>query len=332
MCSDEVRKDNLDGKPHIALVLPCHNEEKTVGLVIDEFRIVCPNLSFHVFDNNSTDKTADVARAHGAFVHKVAFQGKGNVVRRIFADVEADIYVMVDGDATYDASQLVAHVKEMIDCQIDMVLGARVIDVSSNGVHYRVGHRIGNKILTATAMMVFGGGFSDMLSGYRIFSRRYAKSFAAHSHGFETETELTIHALELRMPCLEVPVKYRTRPQGSQSKLSTYRDGVRILRTIFRLIMTERPFFLFGLISIMLSILSIVIGLPVVYDYVRTGLVPRLPTAVLSMGVMLSALLSFVCGILLDQVAIGRREVKHLCYLSYPGFDNFLVSRCARSD
>lgn len=302
----------------IALVIPCYNEESTVGRVVDEFRLMLPAIQCHVFDNNSTDQTVSVALRHGATVHPVRLQGKGNVVRRMFADVEADIYVMVDGDATYDATGLPGHIEQMLAQQADMLLGARVDDLDAAGEQYRRGHRLGNRLLTGTTMWIFGGAFSDMLSGYRLFSRRFAKSFAAHAHGFETETELTVHALELRMPSLELPVAYRARPEGSMSKLSTYKDGLRILRTIVRLILTERPLLLFCGVALVLTVVSLVIGTPIVLTFMETGLVPRLPTALLATGLMLSALLSTVCGILLDQVTVARREAKHLRYLTIP--------------
>ncbi|MFV0678692.1 glycosyltransferase family 2 protein [Ottowia sp.] len=305
-------------QPRIALVVPCYNEAVAIGTVLDEYKAAWPEMALHVFDNNSTDGTADVARAHGAQVTQVQFQGKGNVVRRMLADVDADVYVMVDGDATYDASALREHVNLLITENLDMVLGQRIDDHAEADTNYRRGHRLGNRALTGTVMWIFGGSFADMLSGYRVFSRRFAKSFAAHAHGFETETELTVHALEQRMPCREVPVTYRSRPDGSVSKLSTYRDGWRILRTIVKLTSTERPLTFFGMIAALLALVSVGIAIPLFSTYFATGLVPRMPTAMLSTGLMLSAMLSMLCGVLLHQVTLARREAKHLAYLQVP--------------
>ncbi|XAH21079.1 glycosyltransferase family 2 protein [Xylophilus sp. GW821-FHT01B05] len=301
----------------IAVVLPCYNEAACIGLVIQQFQEALPEATVHVFDNASTDDTAAVAKAHGAQVHHVALKGKGNVVRRMFADVEADIYVMTDGDATYDVS----NIREMIDgvrlqgC--DMVVGVRVDD-GANVKTYRPGHRLGNQLLTGTAGAIFGGTFTDMLSGHRIFSRRYAKSFPAMSHGFETETELTVHALGLRMPYMEFPVAYRSRPEGSVSKLSTYRDGWRILRTILGLFTSERPMSFYSLLAAVLALGSVALAEPLVTTYLETGQVPRFPTAILSTGMMISAFLSLVCGVLLRNVTLARQEAKRLVYLAIP--------------
>lgn len=303
-------------EPTIAVVLPCYNEAACIGQVIQEFKAVLPEAVVHVFDNASTDGTAAVAKAHGAQVHHVALRGKGNVIRRMFADVEADIYVMTDGDATYDAS----NIREMIEgvhvhgC--DMVVGVRVDDGSE--ANYRAGHRLGNRLLTGAAALIFGGGFTDMLSGHRVFSRRYAKSFPAMSHGFETETELTVHALGLRMPYMELPVAYRSRPEGSVSKLSTYRDGWRILRTILGLFTSERPLVFYSLLAAVLALTSVALAQPLVATYLQTGQVPRFPTAILSTGMMISAFLSLVCGVLLRNVTLARQEAKRLVYLAIP--------------
>lgn len=303
--------------PSIAVILPCHNESGAIASVIDEFRAALPGVAIHVFDNASTDDTAAVARAHGAQVHQVALRGKGNVVRRMFADVEADVYVMTDGDATYDAS----NIRELIDGVLgkgcDMVVGAR-LDDGSNVHTYRPGHRFGNAMLTGSVAFLFGGRFTDMLSGHRVFSRRYVKSFPASSHGFEIETELTVHALELRMPCLELPVSYRSRPEGTASKLSTVRDGIRILAMIVKLFTSERPLAFFFCLAGALALLSIGLAVPLVLTYLDTGLVPRQPTAVLATGTMLSAMLSMVCGAVLHNVTLGRQEAKQLVYLSIP--------------
>ncbi|HEY2256734.1 MAG TPA: glycosyltransferase family 2 protein [Variovorax sp.] len=302
----------------IAAVIPCFNEALAIAQVVAEFKAALPEAEIHVFDNNSTDDTAGVARASGATVTHVALRGKGNVARRMFADVEADVYVMVDGDATYDIGEVRRMIDLLVEGNLDMVVGSRVDD-GADAQTYRRGHRFGNAVLTGAVASLFGGRLTDMLSGYRVFSRRYAKSFPAVSKGFEIETELTVHALELRMAIAEVPVRYRSRPEGSQSKLSTYRDGWRILKTICQLFVSERPLQFFGSIAGLLALLSIVLAEPLVATYLRTGLVPRFPTAVLVTGLMLVAMLSFVCGVVLHTVTIGRQEAKRLCYLAIPG-------------
>lgn len=304
-------------EPKVALVVPCYNEADGIGAVLAEYRSAWPAMELHVFDNGSTDDTVSAARALGATIHKVGLRGKGNVVRRMFADVDADIYVLTDGDFTYAADHLAEHILRMQTETLDMIVGRRV-ENESDSQHYRVGHRLGNWLLTHAAQWSFGGIFTDMLSGYRLFSRRFAKSFAAHSCGFEIETELTIHALELRMPFAEVPVGYRARVQGSSSKLSTWRDGWRILRTIVRLLTTERPLLTFMLLACVCAVASLALGLPVVTEFLHTGLVMRLPTALLATGLMLLGGVLAVCGILLDQVTLARQEVKHLYYLSVP--------------
>jgi glycosyltransferase involved in cell wall biosynthesis len=302
----------------IAAVIPCYNEALAIAQVVDEFRAVLPEIEIHVFDNASTDDTAAVARAAGAQVTHVALRGKGNVARRMFADVEADIYVMVDGDATYDLGELRHLVDTLVQGNLDMVVGSR-IDDGEDAQTYRTGHRFGYRLLTGAVAALFGGRLTDMLSGLRVFSRRYAKSFPAVSEGFEIETELTVHALELRMPFAELPVRYRSRPEGSHSKLSTYRDGWRILRTICKLFVSERPLLFFSGIAAVLALGSIAAAVPLALTYLATGLVPRLPTAVLLTGTMLTAMLAFVCGIVLHAVTMGRREAKRLRYLAIPG-------------
>ncbi len=305
----------------IAAVIPCFNEALAIAQVIAEFQAALPEAQIHVFDNNSTDDTAAVARAQGATVTHVALRGKGNVARRMFADVEADVYVMVDGDATYDLSAVRPHIDRMVRDNLDMMVGSRVDD-GADAQTYRAGHRLGNRMLTGAVAALFGGRLTDMLSGYRIFSRRYAKSFPAVSAGFEIETELTVHALELRMPFAEMPVAYRSRPEGSESKLSTYRDGWRILKTICKLFVSERPLQFFSTIATVLAVGSILAGVPLAMTYLHTGLVPRLPTAVFITGTMLTAMLAFVCGIVLHTVTIGRQEAKRLRYLAIPGVRN----------
>ena len=304
-------------QPRIAVVVPCYNEALSIQLVIDEFKACLPQAELFVFDNNSSDGTADIARRAGATVISVKLRGKGNVVRRMFADVDADIYVMVDGDATYDLRDIRAHIDQLLTQRLDMLVGCRRDD-GSNPQTYRPGHRLGNLMLTGSVAWIFGGGFTDMLSGYRVFSRRYVKSFPAMSQGFETETELTVHALELRMPYAEADIIYRARPEGSSSKLSTLRDGWRILGTILKLFISERPLAFFGLLALLLALSGLALAIPLLLTYAETGLVPRLPTGVLATGIMMCAGLSLVCGTILHTVTTGRREAKQLTYLSIP--------------
>jgi glycosyltransferase involved in cell wall biosynthesis len=303
---------------NVALTVPCYNEEAAIAQVIRDFRTAMPGIEIFVFDNNSTDRTAAVARAEKAHVINVPLPGKGNVVRRMFADVETDVYIMVDGDATYDAPSVTRLVDKLIDEHLDMVVGCREARADVAGEAYRRGHQWGNRMLTQSTVNIFGGGFTDMLSGYRAFSKRYVKSFPALSHGFEIETELTVHALELRMPFGEVMTPYYARPEGSESKLSTYRDGWRILKTIFRLYMSERPFSFYGICSALIAAVAILISVPVVIEYLHTGLVPRFPTIILSASMMVCALLSLMCGLILDNVTRGRHEMKRLAYLTIP--------------
>lgn len=318
----------VHGRPEarIALIVPCYNEALAIGQVLIAFKKSVPHAALHVFDNNSTDDTAAVARAHGAEVTHVQLRGKGNVVRRMFADVEADIYIMVDGDATYDASEAPHMVSLLQQHKLDMVIGSRVDD-GTNHSTYRPGHRLGNRMLTGSVLWVFGGHFTDMLSGYRVFSRRYAKSFPASAQGFETETELTVHALELRMPYAEHATAYSARPEGSTSKLSTFKDGWRILKTIAKLVISEKPLEFFSLLALLLTVISIALAVPIALTYLELGLVPRLPTAVLVTGTMLSALLSLVCGAVLNTVTLGRREAKWLAYLATPAPQPAVLSR-----
>lgn len=301
----------------IAVILPCYNEEHAIARVINDFQVVLPEAVIYVFDNNSTDRTAEIARSAGASVVHVALQGKGNVVRRMFADVEADIYLMTDGDCTYDVSVARQLAEKLLAENLDMVVGCRVDQGES--ANYRRGHRLGNRLLTGSVRRIFGGEFTDMLSGYRVFSRRFVKSFPALARGFEIETELTVHALELRMPCGEVDTVYGARPEESFSKLSTYRDGFRILNTIMRLYRLERPLQFFSTFSVLLALAAIGFAIPLLPEYLATGLVPRLPTAILSTGLMLAALLAFGCGLLLDNVTRGRQEFRRIAYLSIPG-------------
>jgi len=287
----------------------------TIFQVISDFKHAMPEIVPYVFDNNSTDKTKEEAIRAGAKVISVKDKGKGNVVRRIFADVNADVYVMVDGDATYDASSVHKLVDKLIDDQLDMVVGCRNVVSDKSIKAYRLGHEFGNKMLTGSVMTIFGGKFTDMLSGYRAFTRRYAKSFPALSRGFETETELTVHALELRMPYGEVATLYGERPEGSVSKLSTYKDGIRILKTIIRLYMREKPLYFFGIMTILFCTISVTLAIPLFAEYFVTGLVPRLPTAVLSAMTMLAGFLTLSCGLILDNINIARHESRRLAYL-----------------
>ena len=303
---------------NIALVVPCYNEAKTIAQVIQAFKQALPALTIYVFDNNSTDGTSDVARHEGAHVVHVPLRGKGNVVRRMFADVDADVYVMVDGDATYDAAAVATLIDKLIDEQLDMVVGCRQTAAEIASAAYRHGHQWGNRLLTQSVMQIFGGQFTDMLSGYRVFTRRYVKSIPALSHGFEIETELTVHALELRMPYGEVLTQYGARPEGSESKLSTYKDGWKILKTIGRLYVSERPFSFFCIVASSIAAVAIILSIPIVLEYLRAGVVPRFPTAILSASMMVCALLSFACGLILDNVTRGRHEVKRLTYLAIP--------------
>jgi glycosyltransferase involved in cell wall biosynthesis len=300
----------------IAVMVPCHNEELTVATVIRDFRQAMPEAAVHVFDNLSTDATAQIARETGAHVWSVKLKGKGNVVRRMFADVDADAYVMVDGDATYHAASVRRMVDALIDEQLDMVVGSRVEADDGPLEAYRRGHRMGNKMLTGSVQTIFGGTFTDMLSGYRVFSRRYARSFPAQSRGFEIETELTVHALELRMPCAEIDTPYGARPEGSASKLSTYRDGWRILGTILRLFMSEKPLLFFGLVGGFLMLFAIGLAAPIVLEYYQTGLVRRFPTLSLVTALMLTGAVSWVCGLILQTVTRVRRELKRFVYLA----------------
>lgn len=300
----------------IAVIVPCYNEAKTIAKVVTEFRQYLPDASVYVFDNNSTDGTADVARRAGAQVRSVILQGKGNVIRRMFADVEAEVYVMVDGDDTYDASIAPRLVDALVNDGLDMVVGCRVTDEAAA---YRLGHRFGNTMLTGFAASIFGRTFRDMLSGYRVFSRRYVKSFSAHAKGFETETELAVHALELRMPVVEIDTFYGSRPEGSESKLNTYRDGFRILMTILRLFKLERPLAFFTICFAFMMLLSVILAVPIFETYFATGLVPRLPTALLCAALALLGFLFLVCGLVLDTVTKGRLEVKRFAYLATPG-------------
>jgi glycosyltransferase involved in cell wall biosynthesis len=303
----------ISDRHRIAVLVPCFNEEAAIDKVVKDFRAALPAAAILVFDNNSTDRTAEIARTAGASVFQEKHRGKGFVVRRMFADVDADIYVLVDGDATYDAPSARRMIERLIDGQLDMVVGSRV---DKDRAAYRAGHRAGNKILSGFVAWVFGPSFNDMLSGYRVFSRRFVKSFPVLSGGFEIETELTVHALELGLPVDEIETPYYARPEGSSSKLSTWRDGFRILLTIANLYRAERPLPFFSALGLIAGLVSIGLAVPIVITFLETGLVPRLPTAVLATGLMLLAFLCGAVGLVLDTVTRGRREMKLLAYLS----------------
>ena len=299
----------------IAVLLPCYNEEAAIAQTVAGFRTVLPDADIYVYDNNSTDQTREVAAAAGAIVRTERMQGKGNVVRRMFADVDADVYVMADGDATYEAAAVPAMIAQLVNEQLDMVVGSRRSEVEAA---YRRGHRFGNAMLTTMLAWAFGRSFSDILTGYRVFSRRFVKSFPVLSAGFEIETEISVHALEMRMPVAEVVTAYAARPEGSVSKLSTYSDGWRILRTIAMLFRFERPLLFFGSVAGLLALAAVMLAAPLVMTFIETGLVPRFPTAILVTGLIILAALNGFCGLILDTVVRGRREVRRLAYLAQP--------------
>lgn len=301
--------------PSIAVLIPCHNEAIAIGKVVSDFKTALPEATIYVFDNNSNDDTAIVAEAAGASVRFECQQGKGHVVRRMFRDIDADFYLMVDGDDTYDAS-LAPHMIELaMSGPFDLV---NCVRQATGDEAYRGGHQIGNRVLTGVVRLIFGNRILDMLSGYKVFSRRFVKSFPALSTGFDIETELSVHTLELSMPSAHLAGAYRGRPEGSESKLRTYRDGWRILMLIVRLIRHERPLVFFATLATLLAVLSLGLSWPVFITYLETGLVPRFPTAILSMGIMLLACLSVTTGIVLDTVTRGRKELRMLTYLQHP--------------
>jgi glycosyltransferase involved in cell wall biosynthesis len=303
-------------QPRIAVLLPCYNEEAAIGQTIAGFKKALPGASIYVYDNNSRDKTVEKAKKAGVIVRTERMQGKGHVVRRMFADINADVYVMADGDLTYDPKAAPAMVKQLLEEQLDMVVGTRQHEAKEA---YRGGHVLGNRVFTGLLAKLFGRSFSDIFSGYRAFSRRFVKSFPVLSEGFEIETEMSVHALELRMPVGEVATAYGARPEGSESKLSTYRDGWRILKTIGTLYRVERPVLFYGTIGGLLVIAAIILAIPLVLTYLDTGLVPRFPTAILVTGMVIVAVLCFFAGLILDTVTRGRREMRRLAYLALPG-------------
>jgi glycosyltransferase involved in cell wall biosynthesis len=300
----------------IAVLLPCYNEEAAIAQTVAGFRAALPKAAIYVYDNNSSDGTVAAARAAGAVVRTERMQGKGNVVRRMFADVDADVYVIADGDLTYDPASAPAMVARLTDEGLDMIVGTRVHEAAEA---YRRGHVLGNRAMTGLLASLFGRSFTDIFSGYRVFSRRFVKSFPVLSAGFEIETEISVHALELKMPVGEVETRYLARVEGSASKLNTYRDGLRIARTIATLYRIERPLWFFGAIGALLALAAIALSIPLAITYAETGLVPRLPTAILATGLMIVAVLNLFAGLILDTVVRGRREMKRLAYLAVPG-------------
>jgi glycosyltransferase involved in cell wall biosynthesis len=305
----------VDNQLRIAVILPCYNEEAAIADTIAGFRSALPGAIVYAYDNNSSDRTAELAQAAGAIVRTERQQGKGHVVRRMFADVDADIYVMADGDLTYDPKAAPEMVRMLVDEQLDMVVGTRQHEVTEA---YRGGHVIGNRLFTGLLARLFGRSFTDIFSGYRVFSRRFVKSFPVLSEGFEIETEISVHALELRMPVGEIVTAYGARPEGSASKLSTYRDGWRILKTIGTLYRVERPVLFYGGLACLLLLAAIILAVPLLVTYLDTGLVPRFPTAILATGMVIVAVLSFFAGLILDTVTRGRRELRRIAYLAYP--------------
>jgi glycosyltransferase involved in cell wall biosynthesis len=311
--NERLDETATESRFEVAILVPCYNEERAIAQVVADFRRALPTATVYVYDNNSNDGTVEAAKRAGAVVRRETHQGKGYVVRRMFNDVEAEIYVLVDGDATYDASSAPSMIAKLIEDRLDMVVASRL---DREQAAYRSGHRAGNYILTGLITHMFGRAFTDILSGYRVFSRRFVKSFPILSGGFEIETELSVHALELELPVGEVATPYYSRPSGSSSKLSTWSDGFRILWTVLRLYRAERPLALFGAFGIALAIVSIGLAIPIFITYLQEGVVPRFPTAILSTGLMLIAFLSIVCGLILDTVTRGRREAKLMAYLA----------------
>ena len=310
--NDEQAEANAHGL-RVAVLVPCYNEEAAIAQVIGGFREMLSGAAIYVYDNNSTDRTVEVARAGGAIVRCVAQQGKGHVVRRMFRDVEADIYLLVDGDATYHAPSARAMIAKLAREQLDMVVAARIEEAPAA---FRRGHRFGNRVLTGFVRWMFGATFTDILSGYRVFSRRFVKSFPVLSGGFEIETELTVHALELELPVAEVAAPYYPRPEGSASKLNTWRDGLRILAMIVKLYRSERPLRFFSALGLSIAAVSIALSVPILITYFEEGVVPRLPTALLSTGLMILAFVAIACRLIVDTVTRGRREMKLLAYLA----------------
>lgn len=305
---------DADKSPRVAVLIPCLNEERTVARVVQGFRTALPDADVYVYDNGSSDRTTEAAEAAGALVRHEPRAGKGHVVRRMFADVEADLYLLVDGDETYEAAAAPLMIATLLERRLDMVVGCRELEADAS---YRRGHRLGNVMLTGFLARVFGGGFSDVLSGYRVLSRRFVKTFPCLSSGFEIETEMAVHALTLELPCGEVRTAYKDRPEGSASKLRTFSDGFRILGAMIGLLRQEKPAQFFGAIGAVLAAASVLLAWPLAVTYLHTGLVPRFPTAILCTGLMIIALLTFCCGLILDSVARSRMEHRRLAYLGW---------------
>jgi len=308
---------NPQPQPRIAVLLPCYNEEAAIAATVKGFKKALPTATVYVYDNNSSDRTREIAAKAGAVVRSERQQGKGHVVRRMFADVDADVYVIADGDLTYDSKAAPAMVDMLVAEQLDMIVGTRRHEEKEA---FRGGHVIGNKLFTGLLAGLFGRSFTDIFTGYRVFSRRFVKSFPVLSSGFEIETEISVHALELRMPVGEVETAYAARPEGSHSKLSTYSDGWRILKTIVTLYRIERPVLFYGSIGALLLLAAILLSIPLIITYLHTGLVPRVPTAILVTGMTIVAVLCFFTGLILDTVTRGRREVRRLAYLALSCF------------
>ena len=315
----------MSREPRIVVLVPCLNEEAAIGKVVTDFRAALPTATVYVYDNNSTDKTSSVAQNAGAIVRRERRPGKGNVVRRMFQDIEADVYVMVDGDDTYEAAAAPKLIEELITSNLDMMVGQRI---ETHDAAYRAGHRLGNAVLTGLVRKLFGSQIDDMLSGYRVFSRRFAKSFPSSSREFEIETELTVHAMQMRMAITEIDTPYKERPPGSFSKLRTFRDGWRILVTIMNLMRNERPLMFFAGLGLSMLIVAVALAVPLLLEYSHTGTVPRFPTAILSTGIALVGMLSIATGAILDLVSHVRREVKRLAYLQHvaPGERELLAT------
>ena len=300
----------------IAAIVPCHNEAAAVGKVVADLQAAVPGITVYVYDNRSTDGTDVVARQAGAVVRYEERKGKGNVVRRAFSDIDADVYLLIDGDDTYDAFAAPHMIELLLDGPYDHVLGVRTQPDEAASA-YRPGHEAGNKAFNRLVSLLFGLPVTDMLSGYRIFSRRFVKSFPAVSKEFEIETELTVHSMNLRVPQREVEVGFRDRPEGSESKLNTVRDGVKILTLIGHLIRHERPLAFHGVLGAVLAVVAVVLTVPLLVEYGETGLVPRFPTAFLAASLMVVAFLTWFCGLILDGITRSRREASRLVYLGF---------------
>ncbi len=312
----------------IAVLVPCYNEAAAIEKVVKDFQTALPSARIYVYDNNSTDNTIEVATAAGAIVRRELRKGKGNVVRRMFQDIEADAYVMVDGDDTYDAARAQELVDKLVTDNLDMVVGRRI---ETHDAAYRAGHRLGNAVLTGLVRKLFDAKIQDMLSGYRVFSRRFVKSFPAFSREFEIETELTVHAMQMKMAVAEVDTNYKERPPGSTSKLRTFRDGWRILMTITNLVRNERPLLFFTLIALLCTLVAVILAVPVISEYLDTGLVRRFPTAIFCMVLGLIAVVCIATGLILDLVAHVRREAKKLVYLQHAAPAEAVTSTAKRS-